>query len=62
MSGVRAENVKFFDEVGINLQMCNPTHGHAERGNRAVEVVKAGKGTNHTLRYWPVLRVLILRS
>ena len=49
MSGVRAENIKFFDEAGINLQVCNPTHGHAERGNRAVEVVKAGKGTNHTL-------------
>ena len=34
---------------GIKLQVCNLTHGHAERGNRAVEVGKAGKGTNHIL-------------
>ena len=50
MSGLKTENIKFFDEVGINLQICNPTHGHSNRGERAVvEVVPAGRGTNHTL-------------
>ena len=49
MSGIKAENIKFFDEAGINLQVCNPTHGHSNRGERAVEVVPAGRGTNHTL-------------
>ena len=47
MSGIKAENIKFFDEVGINLQVCNPIHGHSNRGERAVEVVLAGRGTNH---------------
>ena len=47
MSGIKAENIKFFDEAGINLQVCNLTHRHSNRGERAVEVVPAGRGTNH---------------
>ena len=49
MPVIKAENIKFFDEAGISLQVCNPTHGHSYRGERAVEVVPAGRGTNHTL-------------
>ena len=46
MSGIKAENIKFSDEAGINLQVCNPTHGHLNRGEKAVEVVPARRGTN----------------
>ena len=56
MSGIKAENIKFFDEAGINLQVCNPTHRHSNRGERAVKVVPAGRGTNHTRWYFVALK------
>ena len=31
------------------MQVRNPTQGHANHGERAVEDVPAGRGTNHTL-------------
>ena len=49
MSGIKAENIKFFDKADINLQVYKPTHGHSNHDERAVEVVPAGRGTNHTL-------------
>ena len=49
ISGIKAENIKFLDKEGINLQVRNPSQGHANHGERAVEDVPAGRGTNHTL-------------
>ena len=49
VSGIKAENINFFDEAGISLQVCSPTHGRSNRGERAVEVVPARGETNHTL-------------
>ena len=39
MKNLHAVDLKFFDEAGINLQVCNPTYGHARKGEVAGEIV-----------------------
>ena len=49
MKNVHAVDLKFFDEAGINLQVCNPTYGHAEKGEVAIEIVPRDRGCQFTL-------------
>lgn len=49
MTLVPANKVKFYDESGFDLSMCNPNYGHAYEGNRACEIVNERKGTTWTL-------------
>ena len=49
MSTVRAENIKFYDECGFNLNDCNQSDGHSEKGTRAIEIVESGRAANYTL-------------
>ena len=46
MSTVKAENIKFYDECGFNLNDCNPSYGHSEKGTRAVEIIEGGRAAN----------------
>ena len=46
MSTVSIGNLKFYDKTGINVETRNPVYGHAEKDERAVEIVKGRKGVN----------------
>ena len=49
MATVPKHKVKFFDEAGLDLLVCNPVYGHSEKNTRAVEVVSGKKGPSWTL-------------
>ena len=49
MATVPKHKVKFFDEAGRDLLVCNPVYGHSEKNTRAVEVVSGKKGPSWTL-------------
>ena len=51
MSTVPAHKVKFYDESGFDLTMCNPNYSHAYKGNRACEIVSGRKGVMWTLMF-----------
>ena len=47
MLTVKAENIKFYDECGFNLDNCN-YYGHSEKTTRDVEIVEDGRASNYT--------------
>ena len=49
MATVPKHKVKFFDEAGLDLLVCNPVYGHPEKNTRAVEVASGKKGPSWTL-------------
>ena len=50
MATVPKHKIKFFDEAGLNLLVCNPVYGHSEKNTKAVKVVSGKKGPSWTLR------------
>ena len=49
ISTVPAHKVKFNDESGFDLTMCNPSCGYAYKGNHACEIVSGRKGATWTI-------------
>ena len=49
MATVPKHKMKFFDEAGLDLLVCNPVYGYSEKNIRAVEVVSGKKGPSWTL-------------
>ena len=44
VGSVPGSSVKFYDESGINILMCNSVYGHGERSKRTVEMVTDKEG------------------
>ena len=49
MAPVPKHKVKFFDEAGLDLLVCNPVYGHFKKNTRVVKVVSGKKGRSWTL-------------